>query len=103
MNFYKFLDNNKNSLFDGVSVITILLYIAIVFNMSVRAPQYLDYLNGLTKLFISLSLIYRFNPFRRIKFNSFDAKIAFNAGLFLFATSAINDMLINYLLSIHKL
>jgi hypothetical protein len=42
-------------------------------------------------------LIYRFNPFRRVRFTGLDAKIAFSAGVFLFATTAINNVLHNYL------
>jgi len=48
-------------------------------------------------LYISLFLIYRFNPFRRVKFTGLDAKIAFSAGVFLLGTTAIDGIIKNYL------
>jgi hypothetical protein len=48
-------------------------------------------------MYVSLFLIYRFNPFRRIKFTSLDAKIGYNAGIFLLATTVINSVLVNYI------
>lgn len=77
--------------------ITWLLYIVIALGLSANAPQYLDYLHNFVKIYVSLFLIYRFNPFRRVKFTSLDAKIAFSAGLFLLGTTAINGILTNYL------
>ena len=47
-------------------------------------------------------LIYRFNPFRRVKFTSLDAKITFSAGLFLLGTTAIDGIIKNYLSTIEK-
>ena len=41
--------------------------------------------------------MYRFIPFRRVKFTELDAKIAFNAGWFLFVTTVVNSVLHNYI------
>jgi hypothetical protein len=50
------------------------------------------------KIYVALFLIWRFNPYRHVKFTSLDKKIAFNAGLFvLFATTSINQIFIAYL------
>jgi len=40
-------------------------------------------------LYISIFLIWRFNPFRHVKFTKLDATIAFNAGVFLLSTLVI--------------
>jgi hypothetical protein len=84
-------------MYDLVVYITWFLYIIIALGLSANAPEYLDDLQYYVKLYISLFLIYRFNPFRRVKFTGLDAKIAFSAGVFLLATTAINSVLQNYL------
>jgi hypothetical protein len=84
-------------MFDIIVYITWVLYVVIALGLSANAPQYLDDLQYYIKLYVSIFLIYRFNPFRRVRFTGLDAKIAFSAGVFLFATTAINNVLHNYL------
>jgi hypothetical protein len=84
-------------MFDIIVYITWVLYVVIALGLSANAPQYLDDLQYYIKLYVSIFLIYRFNPFRRVKFTGLDAKIAFSAGVFLLATTAINSVLQNYL------
>ena len=74
----------------------------IALGLSANAPEYLDYLNSFIKIYISLFLIYRFNPFRRVRFTGLDAKISFSAGVFLLATTAIASVLKNYLSEIRQ-
>ena len=97
MAFNKNIHILQDKIFDAVLYITYILYIAIALGISANAPEYLDELQYYIKLYISLFLIYRFNPFRRVKFTGLDAKIAFNAGWFLFATTIVNSVLITYL------
>ena len=97
MIFNKDLHRFQNRMYDLVVYITWFLYIIIALGLSANAPEYLDDLQYYVKLYISLFLIYRFNPFRRVKFTGLDAKIAFSAGVFLLATTAINSVLQNYL------
>ena len=92
-NIYKFQYN----LFTIIIYITWALYISILLGLSVNAPQYLDDLQYYVKIYVSLFLIYRFNPFRHVNFTRLDAKIAFSAGLFLITTTAINTILKTYL------
>jgi hypothetical protein len=58
---------------------------------------YLDNVDYYAKLYVSLFLLYRFNVFRKITFTDLDRKIAFSAGVFLFATTALNQTLTTYL------
>jgi len=100
------MEINKNIHFVQEQVFTIIiyltwiLYILIAFGLSANAPQYLDDLQYYVKIYVSLFLIYRFNPFNRVKFTQLDAKIAFSAGLFLLTTTAINTILITYITKI---
>lgn len=87
----------QHKIFDAVIYITYILYVVIALGLSANAPQYLDELQYYIKLYISLFLIYRFNPFRQVKFTGLDVKIAFNAGWFLLATTVIDSFLKTYL------
>jgi len=97
MVFHKDLHRFQNQAYDIIMYITWLLYIVIALGLSANAPQYLDDLHSFIKLYISLFLIYRFNPFRRVKFTGLDAKIAFSAGVFLLGTTAIDGIIKTYL------
>ena len=92
-NLYEF----QNMVFDYVTVFTYILYIIIALGLSASAPSYLDDLLFYTKMYVSLFLIYRFNPLRFVKFTPLDAKIAFNAGIFLLFTTTINSVLVTYI------
>ena len=92
----KHIDKIQHSVLDFVTYFTYFLYIAVALGISATAPKYLDDLLFYTKMYVSLFLIYRFNPFRRVKFTSLDAKIGYNAGIFLLATTVINSVLVSY-------
>jgi len=92
-NFYELQDKA----FDYITVFTYILYIVIALGLSATAPTYLDDLLFYTKMYISLFLIFRFNPFRLVKFTPLDAKIAFNAGIFLLFTTLINSVMATYI------
>jgi hypothetical protein len=97
MVFNKDLHRFQNNAYSILVYIKWILYIVIALGLSANAPQYLDDLQYFIKLYISVFLIFRFNPFRRVKFTDLDAKIAFSAGVFLFGTTAIDSIIQNYL------
>ena len=97
MVFNKDLHNFQSRLFDLIVYITWTLYIIIALGISANAPEYLDDLQYCVKIYVSLFLIWRFNPFRKIKITNLDTKIAFSAGIFLLTTTAIEGILQNYL------
>jgi len=100
--FNKDIHRFQNNIYDIAVYVTWALYISIALGLSANAPQYLDNLQYYVKLYVSLFLIYRFNPFRRVKFTGLDAKIAFSAGTFLLATTTINTILMSYLKDIKQ-
>lgn len=87
----------QNSIFNIIIALSYILYGSFALGFSVKSPQYLAILDYYVKIYISLFLLWRFNPFRTIHFNDLDRKIAFSAGLFLFTTTAINTILITYM------
>ena len=102
MVFYKNVHDFQYKVFTIIIYLTWALYIAIALGLSAKAPQYLTDLQYYVKIYVSLFLILRFNPFRRVKFTNLDAKIAFSAGLFLLATTAIDSILKTYLEEIKR-
>jgi hypothetical protein len=93
MNLYIF----QSELFKYTRYLMYFLYIVVALGISSSAPAYLDTLVYYTKLYVSLFLIVRFNPFRLTKFTPLDAKIAFNAGMFLLFATAVNGIIGFYL------
>jgi|LauGreStaDraftv2_3_1035109.scaffolds.fasta_scaffold32693_2 hypothetical protein len=87
----------QNRGFDIFIFISWMLYFAVLLGVSVNAPSYLDNVDYYAKIYVSLFLLYRFNMFRKITFTDLDRKIVFSAGLFLFATTALNELLTQYL------
>ena len=84
-------------MFNLTFLLIYLLYFIIYLGLSTSAPKYLSFLDYYVKIYVSLFLMYRFNPFRKIKFTKLDRDIAFTAGLFvLFFTTSINKILIEY-------
>jgi len=91
------LINYQNTAFNIFIGTSYLLYILAAVGLFSSAPQYLERLDYYVKIYISLFLLWRFNPFRDINFTDLDRKIAFSAGIFLFTTTAINQILMKYL------
>ena len=96
MSIQKNLYKVQNFWFNVFIVITYLLYILFAVGIFKNAPQYLELLDYYVKIYISLFLLWRFNPFRRIQFTDLDRKIAFSAGIFILTTTALNNYLINF-------
>ena len=90
MNLYKF----QNTIFN-IFIITTYFLLALFISGYKDANIYLENINYYVKIYISVFLIYRFNPFKQIKFNELDRKIVYSAGLMLFATTAINQFIIS--------
>ena len=98
-----FLQKIQLHTFNMILLITWILYIVIALGISAKAPEYLDDLQYYVKLYVSLFLIWRFNPLRRIKVTHLDVKIGFSAGVFLLATTFIGNFIKDYLSQIQAL
>jgi len=100
--FLKGLYKIQNQLFDAFIIFSYVTYGLILFGFSTNAPKYLNHMDSYVQIYISLFLIIRFNPLRKIVFTDLDRKIGFSAGLFLFATTTINHFMINYFDNLKK-
>jgi hypothetical protein len=80
--------------FDWIFYLTWILYFTAYFGIiySDSTHYYLVQLLDVTmQYYISLFLIFRFNPFYKTDFTSFDRKVVFSAGLFLFTTTTLGQ------------
>ena len=85
---------NKIQLFYYVlNFLFIVLYILSYFNIINRSPIDLDVLDKAYVIFISLALIYFFNPLYKKQPNEFHKKIAFSAGILLLFTSSLSAII----------
>lgn len=92
----------KEQVFTYMIYLSYFLYIVVALGLSRSAPKYLSYLDSIIRIYVSLFLIYQFNPFLKptVEFTELDRKMAFSAGVFTFTTTAINQLLMNYFLRI---
>jgi hypothetical protein len=81
-------------IFNYLTYIYYLITIFALIGIYTVTPAYLDELKTIIKIFVSLILIYKFNPLReKVNCNKFDKKIIFNAGIYLLLTTFISDFL----------
>jgi hypothetical protein len=93
--FNERLNYIQDKLFNIFIVFSYVIIFISFFGFSDSAPQYLENVDYYFRIYICLFLIWRFNPFRKIdKFTDLDRKIAFNAGLFILTTTALNKYLL---------
>lgn len=58
-------------------------------------PDYVSTIESALQIYVALFLILRFNPITRdkVKFDAFDARVSFSAGVFLFISTALFGLL----------
>ena len=88
------LHKYQERVFDFIIYLTYTLIILSSLGISEYAPKYISELDYYVRIYICLFLIWRFNPLRtHYEFTNLDRKIAFSAGIFIFTTSTINQIL----------
>lgn len=86
----------QNTGFNFFIILSYLLIFLATLGISNDAIFYLNTIDYYIRIYISLFLIWRFNPLRKVNFTELDRKIVFTSGLFILTTSALN----NYILEI---
>ncbi len=88
----------QEKIWDFIFYFSYFLYFLFVIGFANNAPEYLIPLNYYVQIYVSLFLIFRFNPFSKVKFNELDKKIAFTGGLFMVSTTILNKPIFDYVL-----
>ncbi len=85
-------------------IAVISLYILGVLGIWSEAPAYLQMIDGIFNIIISLTLIYFFNPLRKTKCNDFHRKVVFSAGIAIFIQTSLMQYLnpVNLFKKFHK-
>lgn len=99
----KYVYRSQEIFFNSFIIIMYLAYIAIAVGLLPTFPLYLTYLNNFIHIYICLFILYRFNPFRHVKFSELDRKIVFSSGLILFTTFILDSSTLNWFVQILKL
>ena len=80
-------------------VITSYLLIVFIF-IGIQIPNkiynYYYTIDFYIRIYICIFLLWRFNPFQKIKFNELDRHIAFSAGLVILSTTILNNYLVQF-------
>jgi hypothetical protein len=79
--------------FNFLLITSWILIIFSYFQLSQTAPKLLETIDYYLRIYICIFLILRFNPFRTIKFNTLDQQIAFQSGILILTTTALNKYL----------
>ena len=72
-----------------------ILYALSFLGLYAKAPEYLTKVDLILRIYVSLFLILRFNPYRKIHFTEFDRKIIFSAGIFLILSTTITSIFVS--------
>jgi hypothetical protein len=88
---------------ESVFTYTVLLlniaYVGLAIGLLSKKPEILDKIHYALQVFISVFLVWRFNPLFPAKFTEFDRKVAFSAGTFLFTITIVDYYLAGYVKS----
>jgi hypothetical protein len=77
------------------------VYVAVLLGIVGTKPEYIQTLETYIKVYVSLFLIWRFNPITATgKFTELDRKIVFAAALVVLSTSALNTVIQYYMIPI---
>lgn len=74
-------------------------YIGVAVGLLSKKPEILDKIDYSVKVFISVFLVWRFNPLFPAKFTEFDRKVVFSAGTFLLTVTIVDYYLSEYVKS----
>ena len=88
------IHNFQERLFDVITYGTWIVYFLLLGGILSQEPKYFKIIHEYLPIYISIFLIIRFNPFRRIKFTELDRKIVFSAGIFIITTTLINNIVV---------
>lgn len=89
---YEYHEKILNFMFKLTGIVFLLSFIGIYS----KAPEYFNTLNLIVKIYISVFLIFYFNPYSKHKFTEFDRGIVFRAGIFLLLTTITTHIAMSY-------
>lgn len=92
-----FIRNHHEKIFIYGLYSSYVLFFIVLLGISATAPKYLSSLEKFLKLYVSLFLLWRFNPLKKEPFRKFDRRVVFSCALFLLMTQLLTDAVMIYL------
>ena len=89
--------NNHKKIFIYGLYTSYVLFALVLLGVSTTAPKYLSSLEKFLKLYVSLFLLWKFNPLKNERMTNFDRRVVFSCALFLLTTSFLTDAVMTYL------
>ena len=88
---------NQKSIYHASYLIYYIAYILSLIGFQLIAPKYLEIFTATVKIYISLLLMWRFNPFIKIKpVTKYDRELIFSSAMFLLLTTTVGDLLMSW-------
>ena len=76
---------------------TYVLYFMSYIGFYSLAPQYIQLLDEILKIYVGLFLVIKFNPIFKHKFDSFDKDIAFSSGIIILLSTTFTTIISKYI------
>ena len=91
-------------IYNYILYLTYILYGLAIFGITKYAPDYLDVLKNIIKIYVSLILLIKFNPLIKTSncMSDFDRNIVFSSGIFLLLSTSIISIIEYYFIDIIK-
>jgi len=94
INIRKNIHKVQHILFDYVIILSYIIYFLAALGILAWAPKYLYWIDLFIKVYVSIFLIWRFNPFRPfVPFTNLDKKVVFSSGMILLTNICITYLL----------
>jgi hypothetical protein len=91
---YIYIMNVHKLIFVSLTTVSVVAYVLLIAGASIVDPTKIGYINIVFQVYVSLFIMYRFNPFRKsYRVTRFDAKIIFAAATFLLTTTFMNNLI----------
>ena len=88
------LSSYHETFFNVIIFLNYVVYIVTFLGLYNFDPKYLDDFHFYFQLYICLFLIIHFFPFRKVRFEHVDRRIAFSSGIIIFTTVILNQLTI---------
>jgi len=86
--------NLHEVIFVSLTTISITVYLLLIVGVTVMDPSQIGYVNIVFQIYVSLFIMYRFNPFRKkYRVSRFDARIIFTAATFILTTTFAHNLI----------
>jgi len=83
---------NIEKIYYIILYLTYFIYITTLIGVASFAPEYLETLQTIYNVYIAIILLWRFHPWRKYKFTSFDQTIILSAAIFMLSTTSITNL-----------